>query len=165
MQVKPFQEYLKGLCVLHKELQHGVNGKTSFIYLMSSDELSSLPENPAPIILIVDNITGAATGGEESSILRQLWQFSILGKIDLSVGNTTDAITNMLQKTFEIGMQIFAKMRIDLYNDSCGSLAGMQLNKVTYKVEETMLIESHYGFEFSISQITEAPEYDPLKWN
>lgn len=162
---KPFQDYIKSLCAKHVDLQHGVDGKHAFSRMESEDEINKLKTSAAKYGVVVGSFFGRAKGSVDQGKLALYASLLFTGKVKAGTGKPADEIELVLQKTFDIMMDFYARIIEDMLEDDCGPLQGLRAEEMAFDpIEEQPIIEYHFGWEMTIPFDAKRPAFNPAKW-
>jgi hypothetical protein len=162
---KEFEDYLKNLCVLHKEVLHNDTSNRAFIRFQSGEDVESIPNNAGSVLVIIDNFTGRAIGSLDEARLQQQVSLLFLVNVSTTAGNPYAAVEGALQKAMGILFDFYARMALDMQNDDCGPLRFLMPEKMTFNPVDGPVLENHYGWQMDLPFNLNAPAYNAGKWN
>jgi hypothetical protein len=160
--IDTLQDYLEGLCILHADLLHTVDGRRSFARFQSEEEVQQLATNSGNNVVVVSSFYGSAKGSADMQELRQHLRLVFGSKA--SSYNTAD-INTALEKAWQIMWDFVARWRYDFDADECNAiLEGIDFTSIQYNEVEPFL-EQHYGWELQVSFTTNQPALVAARWS
>jgi hypothetical protein len=67
----PFQDYIKSLCEIHKDVLHVDNTNVCFVRMQSEDEINNIKSSIGGFLVIISSFTGRAIGAPDDNMLQQ----------------------------------------------------------------------------------------------
>lgn len=160
-----FEDYLEGLCTSNQDVQHGLNGQVSFSRLRSQTEVNELVNNAGKNIVLLGRFNGRAVGETEEQGMRQFATIRFACYAENNNGDISGGIDQAIDKAWNIMMQFVAKFRKDQKDDSCGAIAGVELQNIGWnEIDEPIYLENHYGWDLTLPFRSYQPAYDADKW-
>ncbi|THU34254.1 hypothetical protein FAM09_24865 [Niastella caeni] len=162
---KEFEDYVKSLCIKHKDVLHDDTTRRAFIRFQSGEDVESIPNNAGSVLVVIDNFTGRAIGTVDEARLQQ--QVSLLFVVNVAVtdGNMYVAVESALQKAMNIMFDFYARMIRDMQNDDCGPLRFLMADQMNFFPVDGPVLENHYGWQMDLPFNVNAPAYNADKWN
>lgn len=160
---KEFEDYLKLLCMQHKEVLHDDQQNRCFIRFQSEQDLQSIPNNAGSKLVTIDQFSGRAIGEFDDGKLQQTVTIAFLMKI--GDGDPYQKVQEALAKTMQLLHDFYARMKRDYELDSCGPLRFLQPESMSFSPIDGPILENHYGWEMNIPFNVFAPAFDAEKWN
>lgn len=162
---KEFEDYVRNLCIKHKELLHDDETRRAFIRFQSEEDVNSIPNNGGSPLVIIDNFTGRAIGSIEEAKLQQNVSLLFLANVANTAGNPYSAVQAALQKAMSIMFDFYARMTHDMEEDDCGPLRFLMPEMMNFFPIDGPILENHYGWQMDLPFKLNAPAYQANKWN
>ena len=162
---KEFEDYLKFLCINHKEVLHDDITNRAFIRFQSEEDVESIPNNAGKVLVIIDNFTGRAIGTLDEARLQQQVSLIFLVNVSSTTGNPYADIEAALQKAIGILFDFYTRMAHDMQIDDCGPLRFLVPEQMTFNPVDGPVLENHYGWQMDLPFNLNAPAYNATKWN
>lgn len=162
---KEFEDYLKTLCIKHKDVLHDDATNRAFIRFQSEEDVASIPNNAGSALVVIDNFTGRAVGSIEEARLQQNVSLLFLVNVGDTAGNPYAAIEAALQKAMGIMFDFYMRMAKDMQDDDCGPLRYLMPELMNFFPVDGPVIENHYGWQLDVPFNVNAPAYNAAKWN
>lgn len=159
MLLDDWENYLNGLCVLHKTVLHTVGGRRAFIPFGTDETPVNNSKLSSPYIRH-SYFNGA--GQQES-----LWVFNseilFLVNVPTSTGNMEEKVKEARREAFSLLQDFEARIRYDYENgDICELLSDMGEAVIEPIGPED---QTAYGWSYTLRITGEKPDHDPEKWN
>jgi hypothetical protein len=160
--IDTFQDYLEGLCEVHKLVQHNVAGIRSFASFASDEEVQQLATNAGPNIVVVSHYSGRSFGESDAQQMRTTVGIRFASK---SLSYNTADIEAALLTSWNIMWDFISRWRKDVHDDSCGALRGIELQNLNWdEIPDQPFLENHYGWELQVNFKSIQPQYDAAHW-
>lgn len=163
--IDELQDYLEGLCQSHEDIQHNVDSRRGFARFESDEHIRQIVNNATLVAVIVADYYGQRVGEIEEYRIRQVVQIRFVVKRIVGNSTPTDEINEAIKKAEQVMFDFIARMEKDFYDDDCGSLRGLEPDKITWdKVEDQPWLDDYYGWDLNIPLRSNLPAYDATKW-
>lgn len=162
---KEFEDYLRTLCMLHKDVLHDDINNRAFIRFQSEEDIQSIPNNAGAVMVAVVNFTGRAIGSIEEEKLQQYAGIWVFVNISNTAGNVYAAIQAAMKKAMDVMFDFYTRMIKDSHDDNCGPLRFLQPEQMTFSPIDGPINENAYGWEWNIPFKVNTPAYNATKWN
>jgi len=163
--LKPFQDYVKQLCIEHVAVLHDDATNVAFIRVQTAEDLGSLRNTAAGTFIIIDSFIGRAKGAFEENRLREEIGILFLKRAATAAGDPFGVIETAQEDALELLLDFYARMKQDLDDDDCGPLKGLDATQMTFDLVDGPVQEYHYGWLLTIPLDVKMPAYDGDKWN
>lgn len=163
--LKPFQNYLKQLCVEHVAVSHDDATNVAFIRLQTAQDIGSIRNNAAGIFIIIDSFIGRVKGSFEENRLREEISILFLKRTAPANGDPFGIIEDAQEAALEILLDFYARFKQDFDDDDCGPLKGLDATQMTFDIVDGPVEEMHYGWLLTIPLDVKLPVYNGAKWN
>lgn len=163
---KPFEDYIKTLCIQHKKILHQDGVLTGFIRMQSHEDIQSIPQNAGTSLVAIESIIGRAVGDFEENRIRQtVTLFFLQATVPDNSGEPYTMIEVALSESYIIMLDFLARIKNDYIEDDCSALQGIIPQLVLFQPIDGPVLERHFGWSLNLPFDITAPAYDATQWN
>lgn len=165
MYLEDIQEYFEDLSALHQDVLHNSNGRKAFFRLQSMGEMTQLPNNAGPVLVMIERFNGRAVGDYDANKAQQFVTIRFAKLLDIPTdGDFETALVACMDQCYLIMLDYVSKMRFDYEADSCSWLKHVDFKSISWAEFQGPIIEQHYGWDLVIPFLSAMPAYRAEKW-
>lgn len=165
MYLEDIQEYFESLCVAHQDILHNTNSRRAFFRLQSMGEMTQLPNNAGPVLVMIERFNGRAIGEYDANKMQQFLTVRFAKVLEIPTDGDFEAeLVNCLDDVYLIMMDFVSRMRFDFEADNCSWLKYVDLISLSWAEFQGPIIERHYGWDLVIPFKASFPAYREDKW-